>query len=135
MKSLTIKVTVVIKAASNDIFDALTNSKQMLEWSGQKGIVQPTIGGKFEMFDGWVKGTVLGFERGKILAVTWKPEDWNKDAVSSIVTYKFVEVKDGTKVTVTHTGFPNSKEVQSHKEGWTQFVFEPLKTYLLNRQN
>ncbi len=135
MKSLTIKAAVVIKATSNDIFDALTNSKQMLEWSGQKGVVQPTIGGKFEMFNGWVKGTVLGFERGKLLVVTWKPKEWNRDTVSSIVTYKFAEVKEGTKIMVTHTGFPNSKEAQNHKEGWTQFVFEPLKTYLLNKQN
>jgi len=134
MKSLTIKTSIILKASSSDIFDALTNSKQMLEWSGQKGVVQLTIGGKFEMFDGWVKGTVLGFERGKLLVVTWKPKEWSKDDSPSIVTYRFDELKNGTRVSVTHTGFPNPKEAQSHRKGWPQFVFEPLNTYLLRQK-
>ena len=133
MKPLAIKASVVLKAKPDEIFEVLTNSKKILEWSGQKGVVQQAIGGKFEMFDGWVKGTVLGFERGKLLVVTWKPEEWDKNSTSSIVTYRFTEMKDGTKISITHTGFPNSKEAQSHKEGWPQFVFEPLKTYLLNK--
>lgn len=135
MKPLTIKVSTTLKASPNDIFDAVTNASQMLKWSGQKGVVQQKVGGKFEMFDGWVKGSVLGFERGKLLIVTWKPAEWSKDDSPSIVTYTFNESKAGTKVSVTQTGFPNPKEAQSHKDGWSKFVFEPLNKYLLQQNS
>jgi uncharacterized protein YndB with AHSA1/START domain len=133
MKPLTIKVSIILKASAAEIFSALTESKEIIKWSGQKGKVQPTIGGKFEMFDSWLKGTVLGFERGKLLVVTWKPEEWSKDTAPSIVTYKFSNTKSGTKVSITQTGFPNSKEAESHRDGWMQFVFEPLKSYLTSK--
>ncbi len=68
MKSSSIKLTVTIEAKPTDIFEALTDSKQITRWSGQKGKVGSKRGGKFELFDGWVKGKVVEFKPGKSLA-------------------------------------------------------------------
>jgi uncharacterized protein YndB with AHSA1/START domain len=133
MKSLKIKVVLTVKAPCNDVFDAITNSKKIVAWSGQKAKVQLSICGKFEMFDGWVKGVVLSFIPNTLLVFTWKPSDWSDDALPSIVTFNFSEVKGITRITLTHTGFPNPHEAQSHKDGWVQFVFEPLKLYLFKK--
>jgi uncharacterized protein YndB with AHSA1/START domain len=129
MKSRSIKLSVSVQAKPEDVFDALTDADKIAEWSGQKGRVASRIGGKFEMFDGWVKGKVTEFKPGKSLAYTWHTEDWTTDTESSIVRYTFAPVPTGTKITLEHSNFPNESEMKSHKNGWKEHVFNPLKKY------
>ena len=128
-KKPSISMNVTIKAAPGEVFAALTNSKVILEWCGQKGNVEPKIGGKFEMFDGWVKGKVLAYEPGRSLAYTWHPAEWQKEWDASIVTYALTKTKSGTKISLKHSGFPNEQEMKSHHSGWDKHVFEPLKEF------
>jgi uncharacterized protein YndB with AHSA1/START domain len=103
-------------------------------WSGQKGKIEPTIGGKIDLFDHWVNGTVLAYEPGKQLSFTWKPAEWAKEKEPSIVSFQFTPAKSRTRVILKHSGFPNAIEAQSHKVGWNQFVFEPLNTYFAEKE-
>ena len=134
MKSKSFSISISFPFPSNVVFKALTNPRQIAAWSGQKGKIQPAIGGKMELFDGWVKGIVLAYESGNRLSFTWKPSEWAKEKQASIVTCQFKSTKSGTKLTLKHTGFPSDGELQSHKEGWTEFVFDPLKMYLTSKQ-
>ena len=134
MEILSIKISITVKASPAELFTALANAKHILQWSGQKGKVEPRVGGAFEMFDGWVKGNVLAYQIGKALAYTWLPGDWPDGMRPSIVRYKFVATSRGTKVTMTHSGFPSRKEMLSHKAGWSEHVFDPLRTYFVQKQ-
>ena len=87
IKSFTISAS--FPFSSEVVFTAFTNARKIAAWSGQRGKVQPTIGGKMELFDGWVKGIVLAYESGKRLSFTWKPAEWAKENQSSIVTCHF----------------------------------------------
>jgi uncharacterized protein YndB with AHSA1/START domain len=134
MKAKSFTIFASFPFSAETVFMALTNARQIAVWSGQNGKVQPTIGGKMELFDGWVKGIVLAYELGKRLSFTWKPSEWAKEKQASIVTCHFTPTKTGTKLTLKHSGFPNDSELQSHKVGWTEFVFDPLKMYLTSKQ-
>jgi len=132
-KPRSISMVVTVKAGPLEVFQALTNSKSILEWSGQRGKVEAQIGGKFEMFDGWVKGKVLAYQKGKALSYTWHPDDWDEKAEPSIVRYAFTATKGGTKIVLKHSGFPNEQARKEHHGGWTDHVFEPLKGYFASR--
>ncbi|RPI04576.1 MAG: hypothetical protein EHM64_09540 [Ignavibacteriae bacterium] len=134
MKSNSFTLSTSFPADPDLVFAALTNGRRIAAWSGQKGKVQPAIGGKIELFDGWVTGVVLAYESSKRLAFTWKPSEWPKEHQASIVTCLFKPTKTGTKLTLKHSGFPNDGEMQSHKDGWSEFVFEPLSLYLKSKQ-
>ena len=127
------KLTVELSARPDIVFAALTEGRSIKAWSGQKGKVQLTIGGVFEMFDGWVKGRVLLFKPGKILSYSWHTSDWPEKAPDSIVKYTLTKSTKGTKVLLEHKRFPNIKEMESHKIGWMEHVFEPLEAYLQRR--
>lgn len=129
MKSSTFKLTFTVAAKPEDVFAALTEARQISQWSGQKGKVTAKVGGKFEMFDGWVRGTVLEYKPGKSLSYTWQPGDWPEDYRDSIVKYKLSAAKSGTKVALEHSGFPNETQKKSHKSGWKEFFFDPLKKH------
>lgn len=128
-----IKIAVTVPAPPREVFAALTDAKTIRLWSEQRGSVQPRVGGKVELFDGWVKGKVLEYKPGKALAYTWQPGDWD-GAVKSTVRYTFSATRSGTKITLTHSGFPNEHERKNHYSGWYEYVFGPLKTYFLQRQ-
>lgn len=128
-KPRSISMSITIKAKPADVFNALTDSKSILRWSGQRAKVEATIGGKFEMFDGWVKGKVLAYQAGKILSYTWHPTDWSKETEPSIVKYKFSASGRNTKVLLTQSGFPNETSRKEHHRGWSKHVFDPLKEF------
>jgi glutathione S-transferase len=128
-----IVLRVTVKAAPVKVFQALTDPKKISEWSGQRGKVEATIGGKFEMFDGWVKGKVLAYQRGKTLSYTWHPDDWDRETEASIVRYAFTPTKSGTKIVLKHSGFPDEQARKEHHGGWTEHVFGPLKGYFASR--
>jgi uncharacterized protein YndB with AHSA1/START domain len=134
MKSSSFKLTATIAANPKKVFAALTDPKQIAQWSSQKGKVASKAGGRFEMFDGWVKGTVVEFKPGKSLAYSWLPGDWPEGAEESLVRYTFSPVKSGTKVVLEHSNFPNESQKKSHKSGWKDFVFDPIKAHFSHRR-
>jgi uncharacterized protein YndB with AHSA1/START domain len=129
MKSPGLKLFCSLKADPKRVFGALTDSKLISAWSGQKGKVEARVGGKFEMFDGWVKGKVLAYQEGKSLAYTWHTADWSEGEKPSVVSYTLKRAGAGTRVSLTHTGFPNVEQMKEHKAGWKEHVFDPLKEF------
>jgi len=112
------------------VMELLTDPVLIRKWSGGEAILENKVGGRFEMFDGWVKGEVLK-TGGNELAYTWKANDWPEEAKPSEVHYLLKEDEAGTKVILHHTGFPNAEEMNSHKSGWTDFFFDPLEDFIL----
>jgi len=134
MKTTSIKLSIVVTAKPGEVFAALTEPHRIAAWSGQKGKVAAKVGGTFELFDGWVKGTVLEFNPGKRLAHTWLPGDWPADAHESVVRYTLTPSGKGTKIVLEHSNLPNETEKKNHTSGWKEFVLDPLKTHFTTHQ-
>lgn len=108
----------------------LTDPLLIRQWSGDDAVLEAKPGGRFEMFNGWVIGEVTACSENE-LAYTWKPADWTQDIGPTLVRFELSPEEEDTKVVVTHTGFPNEKEMESHKSGWTDFFFDPLEDYIM----
>ena len=121
-----------VYATPDEVMDLLTNPEFIKNWSGGDAMIEKKVGGKFMMFDGWVKGKILKITDDE-LSYTWKPSDWNEETPASVVNYKLAAVEHGTEVQVEHTNFPNEQEKESHKTGWEEHFFEPIGEYLANR--
>ena len=128
-KSFSIKTTYVVYAPPDKVFEALTNPEIIAAWSGGLSVVELKKGGKFELFDGWTKGEMLSFKKGKELSYSWKPNEWNKKTRASVVHYQFREHPAGTEIIMEHTGIPNQEEKDKHANGWVDYVFDPLNEY------
>ena len=128
-----IKITVTLPGSPAEVFAALADGKQIRKWSKQGAKVGTRVGGKFEMFGGWVRGKVVKYAKGKSFAHTWNPGDWEK-RIKSTVKYSLKATKAGTRVILTHTGFPSEKERKNHRSGWYEFVLDPVKKYLKSRK-
>jgi uncharacterized protein YndB with AHSA1/START domain len=112
------------------VMELLTDPKLIRKWSGGEAVVENKVGGKFEMFDGWVFGNVTKTGENE-LAYTWKTTDWPEETKPTEVHYLLKEDEAGTKVILHHTGFPNEDEMKSHKSGWTDYFFDPMEDFIL----
>ena len=112
------------------VMELLTDPVLMRKWSGGAAVLENKVGGKFEMFDGWVTGEVLKTNKNE-LAYTWRTSDWPEETKPTEVHYLLKEDEAGTKVILKHTGFPNEDEMRSHKSGWTDFFFDPMEDFIL----
>jgi uncharacterized protein YndB with AHSA1/START domain len=108
----------------------LTDPVLIRKWSGGEAVVENVIGGRFEMFDGWVHGKILKLAPHE-LAYTWKASDWPEEAQPSEVHYLLKDDEAGTRVIVDHNGLPSEDEMKSHKSGWSDYFFDPLEDYIL----
>lgn len=123
------RMSYVVYAPPAKVFEALTDSGIIAAWGGGLAVVEGKTGGKFELFDGWVKGEVLVYKPEKELSYTWKASEWDKKAEASVVTYKLREHPAGTEIILNHTNLPSQEEADKHKEGWIDYVFDPMNDY------
>ncbi|MEP7263525.1 MAG: SRPBCC domain-containing protein [Bacteroidota bacterium] len=124
-----IEMNYVIYASPEKVFEALTDTGIIAAWGGGIGVVENKPGGKFELFDGWASGEVLVYKPGKELSYTWRPSEWDKKTPSSTASFLFKTHAAGTEIILNHTQFPSVQEATKHKDGWIDFVFEPLNEY------
>ena len=112
------------------VMQLLTDAELIRKWSGAAAVLVKKIGGRFEMFDGWVYGEVLKLS-GNELAYSWKTTDWPEETKPTEVHYLLKHDEAGTKLILHHTGFTDENEMKSHKAGWTDFFFDPMEDFML----
>jgi uncharacterized protein YndB with AHSA1/START domain len=119
-----------LSATPEKVMQLLTDAKLIRKWSGGEAVIENKEGGKFEMFDGWVSGTVLKTGKHE-LSYTWKTSEWPGDAKPSEVHYLLKADNGGTRVILHHNGFPDEDEMKSHRSGWTDYFFDPMEDYIM----
>jgi len=125
----TIKQTHVIHVSPKRVFEALTNPKDIETWSGSGAKFETKEGGKYSMWDNWVKGEVLEIDPPEKLAQTWEPSDWEPQKEQSVATFTLHEKGGGTEIEFEHTNVPE-EHYKSTSEGWRDYYLGAIKEYL-----
>ncbi len=144
MKGTILKV-LQIDAPPERVFKAFTNKEDVQEWMADHYEIDARKGGKWRMggeADGYVAtGEVVDVIPNELLVYTWQMNDYDTETGKKVpswmdtsptkVTVKFEKAGRGTKVTVTHQGFPERDEAYWGTEvGWEMLGGEVLKYYL-----
>lgn len=140
----TVNVVADIRATPDAVFRALTDPNELPKWWGADGIYRTERfesdlrpGGKWksyiaapggaEMSDPrtpepqTVGGEYITVDPPRLLEFTWSPS-WDNFAVTQ-VRYEIEATADGSRLTVTHSGFIGKPEMTtSHGEGWVRVV-------------
>lgn len=121
--------TYVVYAAPELVFEALTDPGLIGVWGGGMSVVEPVDGGRFEWFDGSIIGNIISIEQGRQLSFTWKPEEWGKKHTPSKVQILLNPHPAGTSVELLHSDLPAGEDAEKHRNGWIDFVFDPMNDY------
>jgi activator of HSP90 ATPase len=135
MKTKTIKQTVTFYATPDKIYHLLMDQKLHEAFTGSKATISTKVNGKFDVFDGYCHGYNIELVRAKKIVQAWHfAEDGWPDDHYSICSFNFDADGNKTKLEFVQTEVPEHK-VEELKNGWKEFYWEPIKTYLKdNRQ-
>jgi activator of HSP90 ATPase len=122
------KLTVILHASAERIFNAWLSSDGHSAMTGSAAIVDKKLGGAFTAWDGYIFGKTLEMESPRRLVQAWRTSEFPEGAPDSRVEILFDEVKGGTKLTLIHSDMPED-QVESYKQGWKDFYFKPMKEY------
>jgi activator of HSP90 ATPase len=86
--------------------------------------IDPTPGGAFSLFGGYVTGRMLELVANARIVQAWRSGSWDEGQYS-IARFALSQAGAGTKLIFDHTGFPN--EAADHlAEGWHVNYWQPL---------
>src|SRR5215475_7092508 len=132
---------VAFKANRKRVYEALTDEKQFDKvvklsaavQSGESLGNKPTqfareAGGPFTLFGGHIVGRHVELVPGERIVQAWRVATWEV-GVYSIARFQLAEEGAGTKLTFSHTGFPNGQG-QHLASGWRGNYWEPLAKVL-----
>jgi uncharacterized protein YndB with AHSA1/START domain len=134
MKLRTIRQTVVLPGAPDDVYRALMTTKGHKGFTGADAKISSKVGGKFMAWGGYIHGKNLTLVPGKTIVQTWVPSDpnWPKGHEST-VRFALARTARGTRVTFTQSKVP-SEHVGHLSPGWKKSYWTPLRKYLSARR-
>ena len=137
-----IKQSIEINSSPNAIFQAISDSKDLVLWFPDAAILEPKVGGKFKIsflkdskkskmkmdMDFINEGNILEIIANKKLVYTWH---WNQipNFPETTVVWDLESIDNNkTRITLTHTGFSGKEEgpasLEEHAKGWSFFLNE-----------
>lgn len=135
-----LRISRIIPASPEQVFEAWTNPEIMSKWCAPEGIdtidciSDLKVGGRYEIKmtnpEGGLHtavGTYREISRPDRLVYTW---DWVEEEfkmnVATLITVEFNSMGDATEVVMTHDLFPNREMSEAHGQGWAS-CFNRLK--------
>ena len=137
-KNLILKVSKIIDASRENLFEYWIQPQHLPKWWGPKDVICTEVsidlkpGGKYKLVNKLETGDIieiyreyLAIEPPKLLKFTWSVTGISKN---EIVTVRFEEKTGKTKVIVLHEGITNNEIKHSHDTGWSG-CFDELTIY------
>jgi uncharacterized protein YndB with AHSA1/START domain len=132
---------VTFKAPPERVYAALTDAKQfhevtLLSAAIRSGMVKATpaaqisreTGGVFAIFGGHIVGRQIELVPNVRIVQAWRPVDW-EPGVSSIARFDLARAGLGTRLALTHSGFPKG-QAEHLAQGWKENYWQPLERFL-----
>jgi len=125
---------VVIRATSNLIYEALTDSKQFNKvtvfspvMNAAPARIGRAVGESFTLFGGHIVGRHIELVPFRQVVQAWRVVDWDS-GVYSIAKFDLMDRGRETTIVFDHTGFPNGK-ADHLAQGWRLNYWKPLEKY------
>ncbi len=125
-----IRQVYIIRASPEEVWRALTDPREIKEWSGANAYFIPQPGALYTLWDGNIGGKIVEAVPQRKLVQTWKPQDWTR--TDSVVTFTLAPTKEGTRVDLLHVNVEES-DYDGTTEGWDIYYLGVIKKMLESR--
>lgn len=114
---------------ADSLFAAWMDSASHAAFTGAAAEIDPSPGGAFSAWDGYITGTTLAVEPPRRIVQAWRTTEFPDGSPDSRVELLFEPVEGGVRLTLTHSQIPEGQG-PSYEQGWQDFYFAPLREYL-----
>jgi activator of HSP90 ATPase len=120
--------TVIPGVRPRDVYEAWLDNRSHGEFTGGPAEIDPTTGGRFSIYDGYITGSNLELEPFSRIVQSWRTTEFPEDAPDSRLEVTLTSVPEGCRLTIDQTNLPDD-QVESYKSGWMEYYFNPLCRY------
>jgi activator of HSP90 ATPase len=124
----TITQTETFPAKPAEVYEALVDPKEHSKFTGSRATGKPRVGGRFTAWDGYISGKHLKLKPGERIVQEWRTSEWPEGHPPSIVEITLRKLREDTMLRMVHSKVP-AEQVESYRQGWIDFYWEPLKRY------
>lgn len=121
-------LTEIIPARPRQIYDAWLDSRGHRAMTGAKAKQSARVGAAVTAWGAYISGRNLALVPGKRIVQSWRTTQFTDAHKDSKITVTLKAVKDGTRITLTHSGVPDG-QTSYQKGGWQTHYFAPMKAY------
>ncbi len=122
------EVSTVFTVSAERLYRAWLSSDEHGAMTGGAAQIEPTVGGKFNAWDGYITGATLELEPYRRIVQSWRTSEFPADAPDSRLEILLDENADGTRLTLKHSNIP-AGQGSGYESGWVDNYFDPMKDY------
>jgi activator of HSP90 ATPase len=127
-----IRLSVVLLTSPQELYDAWLDEDQHAAFTGAEAVIEPSIGGAFTAWDGYISGTTLELEPAKRIVQAWRTTEFPPGSPDSRLEILLEETPKGARMTLVHTEIPDGQG-PSYEQGWQDFYIAPMREYFRAR--
>ncbi len=121
------EVSDIISATPDQIYAAWLDSNEHSEMTGSPARISSLVGGKFDAWDGYIRGTNLELEPSCRILQLWRTSEFEDSDKDSLLEILFESVEYGTTIKIQHSRLP--EHGMQYQQGWRDAYFAPMKVY------
>lgn len=121
-------ISTILPVSAERIYKAWLNSEEHAAFTGSAAAIDPTLGGAFSVWDGYITGKNILLEPHSRIIQSWRTTEFPGQAPDSRLEILLKTVPEGTRITLKHSQIPEG-QAEEYKRGWKEFYFAPMKTY------
>jgi len=122
------RITSMVPGLPERVYAAWLDSGAHTGFTGKTAKIDPSIGGKFTVLDGFVHGRTVELLPGRRIVQTWRSKEFPHSAHDSRLEIQFESAEGATRVTILHSLLPDGLGEKS-KKTWTDRYFGPMRTF------
>lgn len=123
-----ITVSVELPATKEVIFHAWLDSAKHSAFTGSEAVIDPSIGGNFTAWEGYISGKTTELEAPNRIVQTWRTTEFSDADADSILEIHLQTITTGTLMTLVHSNIPDG-QAEMYREGWEDYYFRPMLDY------
>ena len=128
MKREALRVTSTIPVAPTTLYFAWIDSVHHSSMTGGAAKLEPVVGANYSALDGYVSGKLVILDLGRRIVMSWRTNDFPRDAADSRVEVHFETLGLSTRILILHTEIPDGQS-ERYKELWNDKYISPMRAY------
>jgi uncharacterized protein YndB with AHSA1/START domain len=122
------RIWTIVSAMPERVYSAWMDSGAHSAFTGGEAKIDPTIGGKFTAWDGYIQGRTIDLLQGRRIVQIWRTKEFPHGSPDSRVEIQLESADGGTRLTILHSNIPLGQG-ERYKQGWVDNYFQPMREY------
>jgi activator of HSP90 ATPase len=123
-----IEMSWMLNARPKEVFDHWMSTEGHSSMTGGEATVDPSVGGVFTAWDGYIQGATLASQRNRWISQSWRTADFSARRPDSKIEVRLRAHQGQTQLTLVHTNLKRGDGAK-YTEGWYQFYLQPMVRY------